>query len=108
MAPRAFEEIAASADRVSALDRLRVGTTLTAMGVMGYHAMVPGRTEANLGMNFVKETLGGQSLCAACGELGNIGAKVSALSHENCGHGKKIALVGLSALENLSLPGWER
>lgn len=104
MAQSTFEEIAASTDRVSALDRLRVGTTLTAMGVMGYHAMVPGRTEANLGRDFVREALGDQSCPLLAANLVAPELKFQPYLMRTVG-GKKIALVGLSALENL--PGWK-
>lgn len=104
MAQSAFEEIATSTKPVSALDRLRAGTTLTAMGVMGYHAMVPGSTEANLGMNFVKETLGGQSFPLLAANLEASELRFQPYLMRTVG-GKKIALVGLSALENL--PGWK-
>ena len=105
MAQSAFEEIDASTDRVSALDRLRVGTTLAAMEIMGYQAMVPGRTEANLGVDFVKEALRDQSFPLLAANL-----EASELRFQpylmRTVHGKKIALIGLSALENLPLPGW--
>ncbi len=105
MAQSAFEEIAASTDRVSALDSLRAGTTLTAMGVMGYQAMVPGSTEANVGVDFVKEALGDQSFPLLAANLEASELRFQPYLMKTMG-GKKIALVGLSALENLPLPSW--
>ena len=105
MAQSAFEEIAASTDWVSALDRLRVGTTLTAMGNMGYQAMVPGRTEANFGVDFVKEALAAQSFPLLAANLETSELRFQPYLIRTVG-GKKIALVGLSALENLPLSGW--
>ena len=103
MAQSAFEEIATSTKSVSALDRLRAGTTLSAMGVMGYHAMVPGSMEANLGVDFVKETLDDQSFPLLAANLEASELRFQPYLMRTVG-GKKIALVGLSALENL--PGW--
>ena len=104
MAQSAFEEIAASTKPVSALDRLRTRTALTAMGVMGYHAMVPGSMEANLGVDFVKETLSGQSFPLIAANLEASELRFQPYLMKTVG-GKKIALIGLSALENL--PGWK-
>lgn len=103
MAQSAFEEIAASTKPVSALDRLRAGTTLTAMGVMGYQAMVPGRTEANFGVDFVKEALGDQAYPLLAANLEASELRIEPYLMRTV-RGKKIALIGLSALENL--PGW--
>ena len=105
MAQSAFEEIAASTDRVSALDRLRTHTALAAMEVMGYQAMVPGNTEANLGMNFVKEALRDQSYPLLAANLEASELKFQPYFMRTV-HGKKIALIGLSALKNLPLQGW--
>ena len=106
MAQSAFEEIAASKTGVSALDRLRVGTTLAAMEIMGYQAMVPGRTEGSVELDFVKEALGGKSLALLAANLETAELRFQPYLMRTMG-GKKIALVGLSALENLSLPGWK-
>ena len=105
MGQSAVEEIAASTKPVSALDRLRVDTTLTAMGVMGYRAMVPGRAEANFGADFVKEALAAQSFPLLAANLEAPELRFQPYLMKTVG-GKKIALVGLSALENLPLPGW--
>ena len=106
MAQSAFEEISASTDQVSALDRLRAGTTLTAMEVMEYQAMVPGSTEANFGVDFVKETLDDQSYPLLAANLEASKPRFQPYLTRTVG-GKKIALIGLSALENLPLPGWK-
>ena len=66
--------------------------------------MVPGRTEANAGVDFVKETLGGQSFPLLAANLETSEPKFQPYLMRTVG-GKKIALIGLSALENL--PGWK-
>ena len=104
MGQSAFEEIAASKVQMSALDRLRTRTTLTAMGVMGYHAMVPGKTEANAGVDFVKDALDDQSFALLAANLETSEPKFQPYLMRTVG-GKKIALIGLSALENQ--PGWK-
>ena len=68
--------------------------------------MVPGSTEANVGVDFVKETLDDQSYPLLAANLEASKLRFQPYLMRTVG-GKKIALIGLSALENLPLPGWK-
>lgn len=93
-------------DEKLSLDKLRVQTYLSLMSSMGYQALVPSKTDAHFGMNFAKIVLENQffPLLAANLELSSLNIHPYVVKTVA---GKKIALIGISSLENLSIPNFQ-
>ena len=96
----------AAPDEKFLLDKLRVRTYLSLMASMGYQALVPSKTDVHFGLNFAKIGLENQlfPLLAANLELPSLNIQPYV---EKTVAGKKIALIGISSLENLSVPSFQ-
>ena len=104
---RSDEETATSPDSgIHSLDQLRTQTTLAAMSLMEYDALVPAKTETNFGADFVKAFLANQSFPLLAANIETPALNVHPILWKTIGN-KKIALIGLSSLENPSSTLWE-
>ena len=87
-------------DEPLSLDRLRTQIYLSAMSSIGYQALVPSKAETNFGANFAKRFLNNQPFSLLAANL-----EVSFFNNDPFSmktvEGKKIALIGITSLENL-------
>ncbi len=73
---------------------------------MGYEALVPGQAEANFGVSFVTDVLTHQPFPLFAANLETPASNVQPFLLKTVG-GKTVALIGLSGLEEPSLPLWK-
>ena len=93
-------------DESTSLDRLRTQTYLSAMSSIGYQALVPSKAEANFGESFAKSFLSNQPFRLLAANLEASFFNNDPFSIETV-ENKRIALIGISSFESLSLPVFE-